>query len=610
MLRLAFAAILLSQANTTGPIRLEIKKGMTLSEIALQYYGTTEQKVLLEIKKANPKIKDVDMIYAGDTIVLPQIEGYSITARSTEKARVLIEGREPSYMRVARIGGDVKVVREAVPVPTNVFLGQALTNGDMLICKDSSSWIELTLPNGILIRVRGPAEFKIGELYKVNNRIQSKIELVEGAVYLSSSKLANSSIQIRAGQLNVVSRHTKFTVYNVGEKNLVKVFEGEVEVMVGDRRFSLKGGQSFAPTLATPTPLKLEAWDKWNISLDAAIVDHVPPVLKIDFPPSFLITNKTSVVIKGNTEPNATVFVNGVKVDLDATGNFQHSVELREGLNLIVVESRDLAGNSTISRRIVNVDLQPPMLVVSYPPESLITKMPTLKVIAYTEPGAKAVVNGEQAFVSRNGKIEHAVKLSLGENTVKVEVADSAGNTTVVEKTVILDVVPPRLEILSPERGLVTNKDSVDVVVLTESNAAVVIEGEPAEDLGEGKFHKVVYLNEGPNAIGIQAVDLAGNINSQFLAVTRDITPPAVTLTGLLAIDGAVTQSPELLVRGSTEPDVQIKVNGVEVDVSESGEFSTIYKLREGMNSITIEAIDAAGNKTVIKRRVLYVPQS
>jgi Glucodextranase, domain B/FecR protein len=86
----------------------------------------------------------------------------------------------------------------------------------------------------------------------------------------------------------------------------------------------------------------------WNFtvqkSMASATADKEPPVLKItDVEPYIPFLN-----IKGQTEINATVTINGEPVDVNSEGKFDYFYRLRQaGKNEIIIVAEDQAGNKT-----------------------------------------------------------------------------------------------------------------------------------------------------------------------------------------------------------------------------------------------------------------------
>ncbi len=71
--------------------------------------------------------------------------------------------------------------------------------------------------------------------------------------------------------------------------------------------------------------------------------DNTPPILQLSLPEGTVSAG--TFLINGTTEPKAVAFINNAPVKISATGAFAHAVELKKGVNIIVVEVLDRAGN-------------------------------------------------------------------------------------------------------------------------------------------------------------------------------------------------------------------------------------------------------------------------
>ena len=82
--------------------------------------------------------------------------------------------------------------------------------------------------------------------------------------------------------------------------------------------------------------------------------DTVPPELVLARPQ----VNGTLVILSGRTEPGSGVSVNGEPADVDATGAFKKVISFqREGVNVIAVRAVDGAGNETLRRETVMIEV-------------------------------------------------------------------------------------------------------------------------------------------------------------------------------------------------------------------------------------------------------------
>ena len=100
-------------------------------------------------------------------------------------------------------------------------------------------------------------------------------------------------------------------------------------------------------------------------------VDITPPVLSVSAPTNNLITNNSSVTVKGTTNDNVTgitqvtVKLNNntaSKVTVASDGSFSKALTLVEGANSITIVAKNSAGLTTTVTRIVTLDTKAPII--------------------------------------------------------------------------------------------------------------------------------------------------------------------------------------------------------------------------------------------------------
>lgn len=64
----------------------------------------------------------------------------------------------------------------------------------------------------------------------------------------------------------------------------------------------------------------------------------------------------------------------------------------------------------------------------------------------------------------------------------------------------------------------------------------------------------------------------------------------------------------KVLVRGKTDPENELTINGFRVIISSDGSFSSEVGLSEGDNIINIASTNGVGNASTIEKRVKYIP--
>lgn len=85
------------------------------------------------------------------------------------------------------------------------------------------------------------------------------------------------------------------------------------------------------------------------------------------------------------------------------------------------------------------------------------------------------------------------------------------------------------------------------------------------------------------------------------------IGAPHLTLTSP-AEGTPVTSEATLIFTGAIDPGDRLTINGEEISVGKSGEFSHTYSLEEGVNTFEIMVARLLGRKTMVIRNVIYEP--
>jgi hypothetical protein len=82
------------------------------------------------------------------------------------------------------------------------------------------------------------------------------------------------------------------------------------------------------------------------------IQDDKPPKLEVIFPAQTVTT--PIVELTGQSEPDSHIFIAGEKIQSSPTGEFSYSLQISRGMNVIVVEAVDQAGNVSYSSEMIN----------------------------------------------------------------------------------------------------------------------------------------------------------------------------------------------------------------------------------------------------------------
>ncbi len=112
-------------------------------------------------------------------------------------------------------------------------------------------------------------------------------------------------------------------------------------------------------------------------------------------------------------------------------------------------EAIDEVGNISSEERTVHLKTRPPIVSPSTIADGMVIREPSVRVAGQTEPGSSLLLNGRPVALDSRGGFQELVNLVEGNNLIKLEATDKAGNTSVLERTVVYQ---PQGEI-APIRG-------------------------------------------------------------------------------------------------------------------------------------------------------------
>ena len=276
------------------------------------------------------------------------------------------------------------------------------------------------------------------------------------------------------------------------------------------------------------------------------------------------------------------------------------------------------------------VAAEEPPLTVDSPPEGLVTRDWKLPITGTTSPDTIVTVHLENYRIGNwnettsiaNGSYEVWIYLDWGRNHIVVEAGEQETGITSITRNVTQDDWAPSLKIRMEFLNSVPipYNDEMDAYVVADAEVMVNgtcnddttrdedllvrINGEPVVPGPDrrGRFLARVELEPGLNAISVDVADLLGNRRTITPQILRDIEPPLVLVHH--PVDDEVTRDATYRVEGLTEPMTYVKVRVEFPDGHHSftttsrvdGTFQVTIELVEGIQLVTVTALDAMGN--------------
>ncbi len=254
-----------------------------------------------------------------------------------------------------------------------------------------------------------------------------------------------------------------------------------------------------------------------------------------------------------------------------------------EGHHLLVVDARDVAGNTRHVETGFWIDLTPPTLAIGGVEEGACSALPVTPVVTAEDAnlGAVTATLDGQPFTSGSAVSQD------GGHTVAAVVVDLAGHQATDEVSFTIDGVPPVITLPDLDGRFFAEPVTVtyEVTDATATNVQATLDSEP---FASG----VVVSADGQHLVEVRARDCAGNETSRTATFVIDRTAPTLTLSGVA--DGAIVSGPVEVFANASDANltsVVLELDGAPYDSGTPIEGS-------GDHLVTGVATDAAGNTT------------
>jgi serine/threonine protein kinase/formylglycine-generating enzyme required for sulfatase activity len=258
-------------------------------------------------------------------------------------------------------------------------------------------------------------------------------------------------------------------------------------------------------------------------------------------------------------------------------------------------------------------DGRAPEFVISEPAQDTVVGPGDLIVRGRVRDASTVEVrSGESRQTVRGeGEFELCLKLSgeSGSRELEFVASDRAQNQTRATLRVVLDATPPVLEISAPTEGAIVGARVSITARLVEEHPRELRLGDQELVVGaQGSVRATQQLSEGPHTLKLTARDAAGNETTVTRGVLCDLTPPHLELQS--PSDSLSTHAAEVEISGMARdahgpPSVRVSSRSAPLELSSEGRFSVRIPLEPGETQIEVSAIDLAGNRATLNRRVM-----
>jgi hypothetical protein len=249
-------------------------------------------------------------------------------------APALVEAGEAGT--VAKLVGEAQVQRQGTDEWVSLTLGTPIRVGDRVRTSEGGE-VELSLG---VVRMRVTEESQI-ELTLLTPR-QVKVDLTGSG----EATLSEGEVSFRAGNAEASAKSGKLSLTFDGESATAAALEGQATLTSGGKSVDLKSGEF--STVRGGALGKATRLPK-NVALEVAWPEQEE-------------TNRTELVLRGKTNPQARLLVMGKKVNVGADGRWEVTVPLKRGKQTVTAVATDPAGRKVVRSKSVVMDPDAPSI--------------------------------------------------------------------------------------------------------------------------------------------------------------------------------------------------------------------------------------------------------
>ncbi|MFZ5633826.1 MAG: hypothetical protein ACOY40_13370 [Bacillota bacterium] len=240
-----------------------------------------------------------------------------------------------------------------------------------------------------------------------------------------------------------------------------------------------------------------------------------------------------------------------------------------------------------------------PVTVLSVLPELVAAE--TIEIKGKTRPGNRVFIEGQEVPLNPGGEFKFPYNLQVGKNEIKVVTLgkDKVEDTRTI--TIERRPLPPKLTVIGPDRS---EAETITISGQTEKGCVVYVNTTTVKPDREGNFTSAVRLKEGVNNIKITSTNRDGGTAEVQKTVT--FTPGNPRLEVIIPEE---TRSKQVTISGITDTNtvLVLYVNDVPTDINlQNGVFSGTITLEDGVNSVTVMAVNKWGKKATVSQNIFY----
>jgi len=266
-----------------------------------------------------------------------------------------------------------------------------------------------------------------------------------------------------------------------------------------------------------------------SITIILDLKDDEPPVFQMGAPHETEIWTKANAVWVFGVAFDAGAGTDTVRVKVDSAYRswkvegeiFSFNITLAEGLHLVDLVAKDLAGNEAVHTIVFHVETTPIAMSPPEPADGTLTSESSILLHGRLSRHDDVTmrVNMVLADIDDNNQWSLQVDLQEGANGFSILAEDIYGHQTWANITIWADWTPPDLRLTS-DLDINTSEEWVEVIGSVDEDARLYIQGSLVL-LRQGTFSIKYPIYVGESAIVVRAVDQIGNAKEIQILVYR-----------------------------------------------------------------------------------------
>lgn len=327
-----------------------------------------------------------------------------------------------------------------------------------------------------------------------------------------------------------------------------------------------------------------------------------------------ILTNIPNLLLNARFSDNSRVryevYQNGELINTDYGETLNLQVDLKEGGNDFVIKAQDLAGNSAQDYLVSNIVLDTVKPIITNSNQSdLITNEVSYEIQGTIEDihvgKTEILQNNVVVFETTSSSFNYSSTLSIGKNQFIIRSTDLAGNIAdeVNIQNIQLNNSKPIITSTSISNKVVTDSTySLNLKVTDDLNTTtkVFFNDELVLETSDKDISKNYTLQGGENSFRAIATDRAGNQSDVFRLENINFDNIAPIITSSEEGETITSQKMRVVdysVDDASNVEVKFFLNDQLVATQSSKSGNVNLTLQEGNNTLTIRAIDLAGNQ-------------